>query len=232
MDYIFNGGRIGVFGTEGFKNIGVVNTVTLAPGAYLQTVARLVNQYGVNFLFAAWGKAYFQGNIGYLRSHEGPTSQHVGADFKLIQPITPHVAFTAEAGYNESYLQAHGSGQIVFGLQAGTFIAPKDYTKTNTPVPMDVPRIRYEFATRKVGTSPPIADAGPNQYGVNAGTITLVTAHRCAPVRPAAAANVGWLGDAPWAAVIEAGTRRSRAACAAARAGPCRASSWAGPARR
>ena len=25
---------------------------------------------------------------------------------------------------------------------------------------MDVPRIRYEFGTRRVGSSPPIADAG------------------------------------------------------------------------
>ena len=173
LDYIFNGGRIGLFGTEGFKNIGVVNSLTLAPGAYLQTIARLVNQYGANFLFAAWGSAYFQGNIGYLRSHEGPTSQHVGADIKLIQPITPHVAFTAEAAWNPTYLQAHGSGQITVGLQAGTFIAPKDYTKTTSPVPMDVPRIRYEFATRKVGSSPPIADAGPNQLGIAAGTVTL-----------------------------------------------------------
>ena len=173
LDWIFNGGRIGIFGTEGFKNIGVVNSTTLAPGAYLQTIARLDNQYGVNFLFAAWGSAYFQGNLGYVRANGGPTSRHVGADIKLIQPITSHVAFTAEAGYNETYIQAHGSGQIVLGLQAGTFIAPKDYTKTSTPVPMDVPRIRYSFATRKVGNSPPVADAGPNQYGINAGPVTL-----------------------------------------------------------
>jgi uncharacterized cupredoxin-like copper-binding protein len=172
-DYLFNGGRIGLFGTEGFKNIGVVNQTTLAPGAYLQTFARLVNQYGVNFLFATWGKAYVQGNIGYLRSHQGPDSQHVGADIKLIQPITEHVAFTAEAGWNPTYIQAAGSGQIVFGLQAGNFIAPHDYTKVTSPVPMDVPRIRYEFATRKVGSSPPIADAGPNQLGIPAGTVTL-----------------------------------------------------------
>ncbi len=173
LDYLFSGGRIGLFGTQGFKDIGVVNSTTLAPGAYLQTIARLVNQYGANFLFAAWGNSYFQGNVGWLRTYQGPSSQHIGADLKFIQPLSPHVAFTAEAGWNETYLQAHGSGQIVFGLQAGTFIAPKDYTKTNTPVPMDVPRIRYEFATRKVGSSPPIADAGPNQYGIPAGTVTL-----------------------------------------------------------
>ena len=38
---------------------------------------------------------------------------------------------------------------------------------------MDVPRIRYEFGTRRVGSSPPIADAGPNQLNIAPGTITL-----------------------------------------------------------
>ena len=78
LDYLFNGGRIGLFGTEGFKNTGVVNSLSLAPGAYLQTYARLVNQYGANFLFATWGTAYLQGNVGYLRSYMGPATQAPG----------------------------------------------------------------------------------------------------------------------------------------------------------
>jgi uncharacterized cupredoxin-like copper-binding protein len=50
---------------------------------------------------------------------------------------------------------------------------PKEFAKLTTPVPMDVPRIRYQFGTRRVGSSPPIADAGPNQLNVPPGTITL-----------------------------------------------------------
>jgi len=173
LDYIFHGGRIGLYGTEGFKNFGVLNSVTLAPGAFLQTYARVVNQYGVNYLFATWGDAYIQGNLGYLRSHEGPKSMHVGGDLKLVQPITPHVAFTAEAGYNVSYLNSHGAGQLTVGLEAGSYLHPKDYTATNSPVPMDIPRVRFELGTRRVGSSPPVADAGPNQVGVPAGLITL-----------------------------------------------------------
>jgi uncharacterized cupredoxin-like copper-binding protein len=38
---------------------------------------------------------------------------------------------------------------------------------------MDVPRVRYELLTRRIGNSPPVANAGPNQVGVPAGTITL-----------------------------------------------------------
>ena len=83
------------------------------------------------------------------------------------------MAFTAEVGYNETLLGTADSGRLVFGLQFGNYIHPKEYAKTTTPVPMDVPRIRYEFGTRRVGSSPPVADAGPNQLGIQPGTITL-----------------------------------------------------------
>jgi hypothetical protein len=50
---------------------------------------------------------------------------------------------------------------------------PKDYNTFTHPVPMDVPRIRYEFLTRQVGHSAPVANAGPAQIGVPPGTVTL-----------------------------------------------------------
>jgi len=64
LDYLFNGGKIGLYGTEAFKNYGVLNSVVLAPGAYEQTVARVDNKLGFSATVAAWGKAYIQGNAG------------------------------------------------------------------------------------------------------------------------------------------------------------------------
>jgi len=172
VDYVFSDGRIGAFITRGFKNYAVLNSVTLAPGAYLQTFARVVNQQDVNFLFGTWGDAYIRGDAAYLQLREVRKARP-GANLTLVQPITEHVAFTAGASYNESLVSAPGSGSLSFGLEVGNHIKPKEYAKVTTPVPMDVPRIRYEFGTRRVGSSPPIADAGPNQVGVPAGTITL-----------------------------------------------------------
>ena len=173
VDYIFSDGRIGAFFTRGFKNYAVLNSQELAPGAFLQTFARVVNQEGVNFLFGAWGKAYFQGDLAYLKMHEAGRAARPGANLELVQPLTNHIAFTAAGSYNETYVNSAGSGTLTLGLQVGNYIHPRDMAKVTTPVPMDIPRIRYEFGTRRVGSSPPVADAGPPQNGVAAGTITL-----------------------------------------------------------
>jgi hypothetical protein len=131
-----------------------------------------VNQQGVNFLVGTWGDAHIEGNLAYLQLRETHNARP-GANLKIVQPISEHVAFTLEGAYNESYIAPAGSGKVAVGLQVGNFLRPKEFAGTTSPVPMDVPRIRYEFGTRRVGSSPPIADAGPNQLGISAGNVTL-----------------------------------------------------------
>jgi len=172
IDYIFGRGRIGLFGTKGFKNYAVLNQVQIGPQSFMQTYARVVDQAGVNALVGVWGNAYMEGNIGYLRRHNEGNDRPGGA-IKLVQPLNEHVAFTAEAGLNESLLGVKDSGRVVFGFQVGNYIHPKEYAKTKSPVPMDVPRVRYELLTRRTGNSAPVANAGPDQTGISSGTITL-----------------------------------------------------------
>ena len=62
---------------------------------------------------------------------------------------------------------------MVFGLQFGNMLRPKEYGDVKHPVPVDVPRVRYQLLTRRVGNSAPVADAGPDQIGIAAGTVTL-----------------------------------------------------------
>ena len=173
LDYVFRGGRFGGFITRGFKNYAVLNRVALAPGAFLETYARVVNQQGVNFLFTPGGNTTLGGNIAYLKLRENERGSRPGANLKLTQPFSEHFAFTAEASYNETLTSRGGAGRIVFGFEVGNFMHAKDYADTKSPVPMDVPRIRYEFGTRRVGSSPPVADAGPDQVNVAPGTVTL-----------------------------------------------------------
>ena len=172
FDYIFSRGRVGGFATKGFKNIAVLNSTNIGPTSFLQTYARIVDQYGFNGLVGVWGNAHLEGNIGYLRIN-GPGNDKPGASLKLVQPLNDKLAFTVEGDLNETYVQTANAGRVMFGLEFGNYIRAKDYGTTTNPVPMDVPRIRYQFLTRRVGNSPPVADAGPNQIGVPAGTITL-----------------------------------------------------------
>ena len=174
LDYIFKGGRIGAFVTRGFKNYAILNQVEfLVPGVYMQTYARVVNQQGVNFLFGTWGNAYFQGDVAYLQMHVAPKEARPGVNLKLVQPVSEHVAFTFGGSYDETLTNRGGSGAVTVGLEVGNFIHPKDYMAIHHPVPMDIPRIRYEIGTRRVGAAAPVADAGANQLNVPAGTITL-----------------------------------------------------------
>lgn len=173
LDYVFRGGRIGAFVTRGFKNYAVLNSVSLAPGAFLQTYARVVNQQGVNFMFGVGPRAHIEGDLAYLKMRETTRDARPGANLKFVQPFSDHVAVALTGSYNPTLINPHGSGEVTVGLLVGNFPRAQDFQEMTSPVPMDVPRVRYEIATRRVGSSPPIADAGPNQLGIAAGTVTL-----------------------------------------------------------
>jgi hypothetical protein len=176
FDYVFHRGRFGLFGTKGFRNSATVNRAQLGPGSFLETYLRIVDQVGLSGLVGAWGDSYLEGNFGYLRMHRdfgGGGYGRAGGMIRLVQPFSAHVAGTIEAGLNESLVGAHNSGRVVFGLQFGNMLRPKEYGDVKHPVPVDIPRVRYQLLTRRVGNSAPIADAGPDQIGIPAGTVTL-----------------------------------------------------------
>jgi hypothetical protein len=171
IDYIFSRGRVGAYVTAGFKNTAVLNRVQIGPSSFMETYAQVANQVGGSFLVGTWKTAYLEGNLGWINSHLNNNSP--GGQIRLVQPLNEHFAFTVEGALNETYLASSNIGRIGFGFQMGNYIHPKDYGKTKSPVPMDVPRIRYEILTRRVGNSPPVANAGPNQDNIAAGTVTL-----------------------------------------------------------
>lgn len=190
VDYLFKFGRLGIFGTKGFLNNAVLDRRNLtfstgltnpdgtpilgtAPNIFVERYLSIVDQAGVSTTVGLWGRNYLEANIGYLRSVGN--ADRPGGTVRFVFPIRDRFAFTAEGGVNETLIGAGNSGRAVFGFQWGNFMRPKDYRGSDQPAPADIPRIRYEVLSRQihVGVSPPVADAGPDQIGVPAGTITL-----------------------------------------------------------
>lgn len=181
FDYLFPWGKVGVFGTKGFMDNAVLDTRNavlsngaIAPNLFIERFLHITDQAGVSGTVGLWGNNYLEGNIGYLRAYS--TGDRVGGTVRLIFPIATRFALTAEGGVNETMMPTRGnSGRAVFGFQWGNLLRPKDFLSSKYPIPMQVPRVRYEVVTRNImrGSSPPIADAGPDQIGVPAGTITL-----------------------------------------------------------
>ncbi|HXG31915.1 MAG TPA: OmpA family protein [Bryobacteraceae bacterium] len=173
LDYVFSRGRVGGFGTKAFLDDPVVRRAPVGLNAFEETRINVVDQIGGSVLVGLHKDAYAEGNFGAL-FRQGARNRP-GGTFRFVQPIRPQWAFTFEAGLNETLVGVNDSGRFVFGLQFGNWLRPKEYAAVRHPVPMDIPRVRYELVTRRVrtGNSPPVADAGPDQVGVLAGVITL-----------------------------------------------------------
>jgi hypothetical protein len=180
MEYMFKWGKVGVFGTKAFLDDAIVNraNVISPTGVFMQDFVnerylRVVDQAGVSGTGPLFGKNYFEGNLGYLRSTTA--GDRVGGTLRLIFPVTNKIAFTVEGGMNETLLGPGNNGRAVVGVEFGNRIRPSDYLTSAHATPMQIPRVRYEVLTRTVrtGNLPPVANAGPNQTLPGAQTVTL-----------------------------------------------------------
>lgn len=174
FDYIFNRGRVGLFGTRGFLEGAVLDTRVLGPNMFEESYLNIVEQLGFSTAVAAWGDTWFEGNLGAQFREVAATK--AGGTIRYIHPLTERLAFTAEAGVNENYIYSENPGRVAVGLQFGKWMNPKDYGQdSDSPVPVDIPRIRYEVLTRTVrtGNDAPVADAGPDLVGIEAGPVVL-----------------------------------------------------------
>ena len=180
FDVLFKYGRIGLFGTKGYLNDRVIARTPVTSVLGLTTFnfmdehyLRIVDQFGASTSLGLWKDAYLDANFGALFRRGG--DNRPGGMVRLVQPINSMWAFTMEAGVNEGYVGTTNSGRFAVGVQLGHWLRPKQYTQVKSPVPADIPRLRYELLTRRVrtGNAPPVADAGPDQTGVPSGTIAL-----------------------------------------------------------
>ena len=179
LDYIFKYGMAGIYGTKGFMDSAMINSQAatingvVSPDVLEQTYLRIVDQAGVSGSIALWGNNYTEANAGFLKS--AMFGDRFGGTLRFIFPLNDKFALTAEGGINETLIGPGNDGRAVFGIQFGNVIRPKQYLGIDDAIPVDVPRVRYDVLTRsvRIGHTPPVASAGPNQLNVPAGVITL-----------------------------------------------------------
>jgi len=179
LDYVFDTGRVGFFGTKAFADGAIVNEALIRRNIMEQTYLQVVDQAGISAAVSAWdvGKGYkswFEGNAGALFRRGG--SNKPGGTLRYIHPLTRGLALTLEGGVNETLVSNNTTGRFVVGLQFGGWLSPDKYADMgDKPVPVDVPRVRYEVLTRELrtGNDSPVADAGFDQTDVQPGVITL-----------------------------------------------------------
>ena len=173
MDYIFGRGKVGMFGTKAFLDNQVLTTSNITRTLQIQNVLKAVDQIGAQATVGLYGNVYAEGNLGYLKSYGH--ADRPGGTLRFIFPLSDNLAFTLEGGFNETLLARSNNGRVVAGLQFGNFIRPKEFKASAYPVPADVPRVRYEVIERRIrtGNEAPVADAGPDQLGIQPGSITL-----------------------------------------------------------
>ncbi len=173
VDYIFGRGKVGMFGTKAFLDNAVLHREVLTRTLTMETLLKTVDQIGAQTTLGLYKDVYLEGNLGYLKSYGG--ADRPGGTLRFVFPLNQYWAFTLEGGMNETMLGRSNNGRVVAGIQLGNFIRPKEFKSAAHPVPVDVPRVRYELLTRKVrtGNDAPVADAGPDQIGINPGQVTL-----------------------------------------------------------
>jgi hypothetical protein len=177
LDYLFSRGRVGVFGSKGFLQDAVLNRTQIVRNVFQEAYLRAIDQVGVSGTVGLAGNMYMEGNIGYLKSRGN--ADRPGGTLRFVFPFADRFAFTLEGGMNETLISRDNTGRVVAGFQFGNFMRPKDYLEgyngVQHAVPADVPRVRYEVLTRTVrtGNDAPVANAGPDQSGIEAGQIRL-----------------------------------------------------------
>lgn len=172
-DYLFKHGKVGLFGTKSFLDNAIVNRQMISRNILEEKYLRVVDQIGGQVTIGLGKRAWFEGNLGYLHSRAG--NDRPGGTGRFVFPLNNIFALTVEGGVNETMLGSENNGRAVVGLMLGNFIQPRDFVGVDHPVPVDIPRVRYEVLTRRTrtGNDPPVADAGPDQTGVSAGTVNL-----------------------------------------------------------
>jgi len=169
--YDFQRGQVGVYFTQGNIDGSVVKAVQVDQTLVEETLLKVLNQIGVNFRVGLTEDSSLEGAFGYLNSAVRDSAPG-GIIRYAAPPLWRRLQVVAEFGYNESFVGPKNSWRFGVGFRFDNWMSGLlPYRADERPVPVFVPRVRYESVTRIVrsGNQGPIASAGPDRTGVAPG---------------------------------------------------------------
>lgn len=170
-DLVFDNGSIGLFGTAPFDDGDVIATEQLDFAFVRETYVNVVQQFGLSFGFNIGSKAALSGSIASLDSDR---SSDIGGDLRFGLNLRENLTWYIQFELNENLITDDDSERYSTGIRLGSWGQARSMASDQV-TPVMIPRVRYELATRvtRTGNTSPIAEAGPTQTDVAAGTVTL-----------------------------------------------------------
>ncbi|MCB1045126.1 MAG: OmpA family protein [Acidobacteria bacterium] len=170
-DITFDNGSIGLFGTAPFDDGDVVDTSQLNFAYVRETYVDVVQQFGLSFGFNIGSKAALSGSIASLDTDH---DSDIGGNLRFGLNLRDNLTWYLEFELNENLITDDDSERYATGIRLGSWGQARSMSSDQV-TPVMIPRIRYELATRdtRTGNTSPIAEAGPTQTDVPAGTVTL-----------------------------------------------------------
>ncbi len=148
LDWVFSGGKIGLFAAKGFRNYAVINRGEFGNGSLPPAYVRVQDQGGFQATAALFGDTYMEGALAFKKSVSTYFPNRPYGMLRFVIPVGNMFAITAEGSVNTTFMNVNDSGRVVFGFEFGNWLHPKDYGDTTAPVPTTVPRMHYQLIQR------------------------------------------------------------------------------------
>jgi hypothetical protein len=145
--------RFGAFGAKGLRETAVVDRVETAaavgvPVTGTDKVLHTVDQLGGAFQVGVLPSTWIDGNLAFLNRHAPGASNTAGGAVRVSTLLAPGLTLTAQLDVNESFISSSAVGTFTIGITLGRWSRPTDYSNPQTPLGIDVPRLRYETFNR------------------------------------------------------------------------------------
>jgi len=159
IDFVMPHAVFGVFGGKGFREYanlssspGIVSARLGSspgfPGSLSPAYLRYDDQVGVH-ASAGIGVFQFDGSAAYLKRYvRGASIKAPAASIKLSYVPGDHLAFYLQADQDPTFHNLRTGDRVLFGIEFGNWLRPKDYGSTQGVVPVAVPLPHYEILAR------------------------------------------------------------------------------------